>query len=67
MKSKGVLAKPTHVNIIRLAPPLIITDAQLATILSTIKASLEELDELDVVPGADDHHKAADEPTGTDL
>ncbi|GAA5935918.1 hypothetical protein JCM3775_007362 [Rhodotorula graminis] len=62
MKSKGVLAKPTHVNIIRLAPPLIITDAQLETILARIKESLEVLDELETVPGADDHHKASDEP-----
>ncbi|GAA5911364.1 hypothetical protein JCM8208_005231 [Rhodotorula glutinis] len=62
MKSKGVLAKPTHVNIIRLAPPLIITDAQLETILARIKESLEVLDELETIPGADDHHKASDEP-----
>ncbi|GAA5939640.1 hypothetical protein JCM10213_009148 [Rhodosporidiobolus nylandii] len=62
MKSKGVLAKPTHVNIIRLAPPLVITDAQLTSILSTIKASLEVLDELETIPGADEHHKASDEP-----
>ncbi|GAA5820728.1 hypothetical protein JCM11251_003130 [Rhodosporidiobolus azoricus] len=67
MKSKGVLAKPTHVNIIRLAPPLIISEAQLDTILSTIRQSLVELDELDTVPGADDHHKASDEPGNTDL
>ncbi|GAA5843488.1 hypothetical protein JCM9279_000765 [Rhodotorula babjevae] len=62
MKSKGVLAKPTHVNIIRLAPPLIINDAQLETILARIKESLEVLDELETIPGADDHHKASDEP-----
>ncbi|GAA6053214.1 hypothetical protein JCM3770_000035 [Rhodotorula araucariae] len=62
MKSKGVLAKPTHVNIIRLAPPLVITDAQLDTILARIKESLAELDELETIPGADDDHKAADEP-----
>jgi len=29
LKEKGVLAKPTHGHIIRLAPPLIITEAQL--------------------------------------
>ncbi|GAA5913728.1 hypothetical protein JCM6882_002327 [Rhodosporidiobolus microsporus] len=67
MKSKGVLAKPTHVNIIRLAPPLVITDAQLDAILAAIRASLEELEELDVVPGADEHHKAEEEPHNTDL
>lgn len=43
-KSKGLLAKPTHVNIIRLAPPLIISEEQLDKILSIIKESLEELD-----------------------
>ncbi|GAA5838801.1 hypothetical protein JCM3766R1_004212 [Sporobolomyces carnicolor] len=61
-KSKGLLAKPTHVNIIRLAPPLIISEEQLDKILSIIKESLEELDTIETIPGADDHHKAADEP-----
>ncbi|GAA5999762.1 hypothetical protein JCM10207_005896 [Rhodosporidiobolus poonsookiae] len=67
MKSKGVLAKPTHVNIIRLAPPLIITEEQLQKILLAIKDSLIQLDDLDVIPGADEQHKASDEPRGTDL
>ncbi|GAA5958308.1 hypothetical protein JCM21900_001346 [Sporobolomyces salmonicolor] len=61
-KSKGLLAKPTHVNIIRLAPPLIITEEQLTKILSIIKESLEVLDTLEVIPGADNHHKKEDEP-----
>lgn len=66
MKSKGVLAKPTHVNMcvprslqvsnaltdaltrhsIRLAPPLVITDEQLDTILARIKESLAVLEEV---------------------
>lgn len=29
LKSRGLLAKPTHVNIIRLAPPLVITEEEL--------------------------------------
>ncbi|CEQ39601.1 SPOSA6832_01154, partial [Sporobolomyces salmonicolor] len=108
-KSKGLLAKPTHVNMcvpslfpiasvliltylvfcssIRLAPPLIITEEQLTKILSIIKESLEVLDtvsspplllrfcidstligsrasllQLEVIPGADNHHKKEDEP-----
>ena len=49
-KSKGLLAKPTHVNIIRLAPPLIISEEQLDKILSIIKESLEELDTVSFDP-----------------
>ncbi|GAM38340.1 ornithine aminotransferase [Talaromyces pinophilus] len=43
MKSKGLLAKPTHENIIRLAPPLVITEAEIKSALDIIKQSLEEL------------------------
>jgi ornithine--oxo-acid transaminase len=39
---KGLLAKPTHGNIIRFAPPLIMTEEQLreciAIIISTLKS-----------------------------
>ena len=42
MKDNGLLAKPTHGNIIRFAPPLVMTEAQLmecvAIIEKTIKA-----------------------------
>ncbi|KAL8280894.1 hypothetical protein RQP46_006573 [Phenoliferia psychrophenolica] len=55
-KSKGLLAKPTHVNIIRLAPPLIITEEDVAKIVSIIRASLEELETLDKIPGAEEGH-----------
>ncbi|GHJ87865.1 hypothetical protein NliqN6_4267 [Naganishia liquefaciens] len=51
MKSKGLLAKPTHVNIIRFAPPLVIEESDLRKGISLIKESLGELDELDRIPG----------------
>lgn len=37
MAEAGVLAKPTHGNIIRFAPPLVITEAQLREAMATIK------------------------------
>lgn len=37
MKDKGVIAKPTHQHIIRFAPPLVITEAQLREAISLIK------------------------------
>lgn len=40
MKEKGVLAKPTHGNIIRLAPPLVITESELMECLKIIKEVL---------------------------
>ncbi|PIL25860.1 hypothetical protein GSI_11613 [Ganoderma sinense ZZ0214-1] len=51
LKSRGVLAKPTHVNIIRFAPPLVISEADLVKALDIIKSSLEDLDKLDDIPG----------------
>jgi ornithine--oxo-acid transaminase len=44
MCSKGLLAKPTHGNIIRFAPPLIITEDQLLSALSIIKETLKEFE-----------------------
>lgn len=44
MKSKGLLAKPTHVNIIRFAPPLVIEKADLDKAIKIIEESLNELD-----------------------
>ncbi|KAL2828626.1 ornithine aminotransferase [Aspergillus pseudoustus] len=46
MKEKGLLAKPTHENIIRLAPPLVITDEEVASALEIIKAAVNELPNL---------------------
>ncbi|MDG1681635.1 MAG: ornithine--oxo-acid transaminase [Flavobacteriaceae bacterium] len=44
MCSKGLLAKPTHGNIIRFAPPLIINEEQLLSALSIIKETLKEFE-----------------------
>ncbi len=46
MKEKGLLAKPTHQNIIRLAPPLVITEDEIAKSLEIIKAAVTELPNL---------------------
>ncbi|CAI5759671.1 unnamed protein product [Candida verbasci] len=43
MKDHGVLAKPTHDNIIRLAPPLVISEEDLLKGVEAIKQSLKEL------------------------
>lgn len=49
-------AKPTHENIIRLAPPLVISEEQIQDSLRIIKASIQELPglkgkaESDVIP-----------------
>lgn len=55
LKHKGLLAKPTHVNIIRLAPPLVIDEKDLDRGVEIIKEALHELDQLEHIPG-DDHH-----------
>lgn len=41
MADKGVLAKPTHGNIIRFAPPLVITEAELREAISRIKEAFK--------------------------
>ncbi|KPI39776.1 Ornithine aminotransferase [Cyphellophora attinorum] len=43
MKEKGLLAKPTHENIIRLAPPLVITEEEIKKALSIIDEAVREL------------------------
>ncbi|KAF0852875.1 mitochondrial orthinine aminotransferase [Andalucia godoyi] len=43
MASRGLLAKPTHDHIVRLAPPLVITDEQLRECVQIIKQSVEDL------------------------
>lgn len=43
LKEKGVLCKPTHENIIRLAPPLVITEEEIAFAVAAFKSALEEL------------------------
>jgi len=51
LKSRGVLAKPTHVNIIRFAPPLVISEEDLMKVVRIIEESLVDLDKLDEIPG----------------
>lgn len=43
MKDRGLLAKPTHSDIIRFAPPLVINEAQLREGLAVIQASIEQV------------------------
>jgi ornithine--oxo-acid transaminase len=40
MKEMGLLAKPTHGNIIRFAPPLVITESQLREAIEIIKTAI---------------------------
>jgi len=42
LKEKGLLAKPTHGDIIRLAPPLVINDEQLGQCLDIVKTTFKE-------------------------
>lgn len=42
MKDNGLIAKPTHENIIRFAPPLVITEEQLREAIGIIKKTLRE-------------------------
>ncbi|KAH0607640.1 uncharacterized protein H6S33_002674 [Morchella sextelata] len=43
LKEKGLLAKPTHQNIIRLAPPLVINEEQIDRALKIFEEALNEL------------------------
>ncbi|KJA25009.1 hypothetical protein HYPSUDRAFT_76297 [Hypholoma sublateritium FD-334 SS-4] len=45
LKSRGVLAKPTHVNIVRFAPPLVIEEADLREAVKIIGECLADLNE----------------------
>ena len=44
LRDNGLLAKPTHGNIIRFAPPLVITEEQLMDCISIIKKTLGEFE-----------------------
>ncbi len=44
MKEQGVLAKPTHGNIIRFAPPLVITEEQLREAINLIKKAFKKFE-----------------------
>lgn len=60
LKQYGVLAKPTHQNTIRLAPPLCITEEQLMEGVQIIGRVLNEIPSMKIsdIPGAieDDEH-----------
>ncbi len=43
LKERGILCKPTHRHIIRLAPPLVITKEQLLDVVRIIKEVFEEI------------------------
>ncbi|WFD30438.1 ornithine aminotransferase [Malassezia sp. CBS 17886] len=53
LKDRGVLAKPTHQNIIRLAPPLVITEEELQRGLAAIESALNDLDTVETTSGSD--------------
>lgn len=44
LKENGLLAKPTHGNIIRFAPPLVMTEEQLLECVSIITSTLKEFE-----------------------
>lgn len=46
MKNNGLLAKPTHGDIIRLSPPLVINEKQIMEAIEIIKKSLEQFSKL---------------------
>ncbi|KAJ3557635.1 hypothetical protein NM688_g1367 [Phlebia brevispora] len=57
LKSRGVLAKPTHVNIIRFAPPLVISEEDLMKAVRIISECLRDLDKVDEIPGEAEEEK----------
>lgn len=66
LKAKGLLAKPTHQNIIRLAPPLVIEEKDLDRGVEMIKQALVELDSIEHIPGEDgDEHAVVPPATET--
>ncbi|MFA7599015.1 MAG: aminotransferase class III-fold pyridoxal phosphate-dependent enzyme, partial [Candidatus Cloacimonas sp.] len=44
LKENGILCKPTHKHIIRLAPPLVITEKELLEAMRIMKDTIESLD-----------------------
>ncbi|KAI0290060.1 pyridoxal phosphate-dependent transferase [Russula brevipes] len=60
-----VLAKPTHVNIIRFSPPLVISEEDLQRAVETFQQAPTDLDQLEEIPGEVESEKGfRDEPTG---
>lgn len=58
LKHYGLLAKPTHQNIIRLAPPLCITEAELMNGVAIIDRVLKEIVTMKAedIPGHENKH-----------
>lgn len=54
LKERGVLCKPTHDNVVRLTPPLVITDEDMQRGTEIIKRALLEIDEIESVPGEEE-------------
>jgi ornithine--oxo-acid transaminase len=48
LASRGVLAKPTHGNIIRLAPPLVITEEQILNCVAIFEKVLVDIDAIPI-------------------
>ncbi|KAH8822689.1 ornithine aminotransferase [Flagelloscypha sp. PMI_526] len=49
LKERGVLAKPTHVNTIRFAPPLVIEEEDLRKAVKIIGSCLDDLDKVEEI------------------
>ncbi|KAG0140505.1 hypothetical protein CROQUDRAFT_53131 [Cronartium quercuum f. sp. fusiforme G11] len=52
MKDKGVLAKPTHGDIVRLAPPLVINEEEIGVVVKVIGDCLKVLDQVCLFTGS---------------
>jgi len=50
LQSRGLLAKPTHINIIRFAPPLVISEEDLDKAVEIIESCVRDLDTVDEIP-----------------
>lgn len=66
LKSRGVLAKPTHRNIIRFSPPLVISEGDLRKAIGIILQSIEDFDVIESIPGDDSDETGAAEGTVVD-
>ena len=54
LKSRGILAKPTHRNVIRFSPPLVIEEAELRRAVKVIGECLTDLDRVERIPGEEE-------------
>jgi len=59
LKHRGLLAKPTHGNIIRLAPPLVMSEDQVADCIGILKGAIHDIRTIPrtEIPGAEPVHK----------